>query len=121
MKLSPNFSREEFACQCGCGFDTVDVYLIEVLQCLRDNVKAPITINSACRCPEHNAKIGGAKNSQHTRARAADIVVKDMDPDIVAEHVERIFKGLNITGGIGRYETFTHIDTRTNGPARWEG
>lgn len=121
MKLSPNFSREEFACQCGCGFDTVDVQLLEVLQVLRDNVQAPITINSACRCQEHNKKIGGAKNSLHTKARAADIVVKDMGPNIVAEHVERIFKGMNITGGVGRYETFTHIDTRTNGPARWEG
>jgi len=22
-------------------------------------------------------------------------------------------------GGVGRYDTFTHIDTRSNGPARW--
>jgi hypothetical protein len=26
---------------------------------------------------------------------------------------------LNGTGGLGRYGTFTHIDTRSNGPARW--
>jgi uncharacterized protein YcbK (DUF882 family) len=24
-------------------------------------------------------------------------------------------------GGIGRYETFIHVDVRLDGPARWEG
>jgi len=34
----------------------------------------------------------------------------------VASYVEDNFP----TASIGRYATFTHIDTRTNGPARWE-
>lgn len=121
MKLSDNFSREEFACQCGCGFDTVDAQLLDVIQAVRDAIEVPITINSACRCPDHNAAVGGSPNSQHTKGRACDIVAKGIRPHLVADVVEQVLKMKGIAGGIGRYTTFTHIDTRTNGPARWEG
>jgi uncharacterized protein YcbK (DUF882 family) len=121
MKLSDNFSREEFACQCGCGFDTVDAQLLDVVQTLRDALEVPIKINSACRCNEHNTAVGGSANSQHTKGRACDVVATGVEPADVAEVVEFILDHKGIAGGVGRYTTFTHIDTRTNGPARWEG
>ena len=30
--LTSNLSRHEFACECGCGFDTVDFELVTVIQ-----------------------------------------------------------------------------------------
>lgn len=116
--LSKNFSREEFKCKCGkCNYDTVDAELLEVLQDLRDVLKAPVNINSANRCPEHNASVGGSKNSYHILGRAADISVDGISPALIQEHFEHKYPD---KFGIGRYETFTHIDTRTN-KARWNG
>lgn len=116
MKLSKHFSRSEFACQCGCGFDTVDAFLLEVLEIIRANFKNPITITSGCRCAEHNYKIGGAKDSQHTLGRAVDIKVKDTEPKKVYDFLNKGFKNQL---GLGLYSGWVHVDTRTNGGARW--
>ncbi len=45
-----------------------------ILQPIRDNFGAT-TVNSWYRCPELNEDIGGASNSQHLRAEAADIKI----------------------------------------------
>ncbi|WP_110665178.1 D-Ala-D-Ala carboxypeptidase family metallohydrolase [Salinicola halophilus] len=115
-RVSPNFLRSEFACQCGCGFDTVDVSTIEVVQAVRDHFGVPVTINSGCRCPEHNRAVGGAEHSQHVLARAADIAVRGVSPDTVHDWIAEQYP----SASLGRYRTFTHVDTRTGGPARWD-
>ena len=116
--LSKNFSAWEFRCPCGCGFDGVDPLLVQSLQELRDIIKRPIRINSGCRCPRHNQDVGGEIDSQHLLGKAADVVVSGVDPGTIARIAERIpaFK----QGGIGIYNTFTHLDVRDNGPARWD-
>ena len=90
-RLSINFTREEFRCKgenChptiagNCGFDTVDTELLRILENVRNHFDEPVTITSACRCMAHNESVGGAHNSQHTKGRAADIIVKDVDPRI---------------------------------------
>ena len=88
-KLSKHFSRYEFACKCGCGFDTVDAELITVLEDIRGHFDRPVSINSAARCKEHNESIGGGKRSQHLLGKAADIVVKGIDPAVVYRYLER--------------------------------
>lgn len=71
--LSENFSRREFACKCGCGFNRVEPELVEQIQRFRDmlwissGVEIPITVTSGCRCPKYNAEVGGAKTSFHLR------------------------------------------------------
>ena len=50
MKLNKYFHRSEFACKCGCGFDTVDTELLKVLTRLRVRFNKPVKITSACRC-----------------------------------------------------------------------
>lgn len=116
-RLSPHFVRAEFACKCGCGFDTVDPQTLEILEAVRTHFNAPVTITSGCRCPTHNRRVGGATSSQHILGRAADIQVQGVAPDEVydwiAEHFPR--------ASLGCYATFTHVDTRSNGPARWGG
>jgi uncharacterized protein YcbK (DUF882 family) len=113
--ISRHFKRSEFACKCGCGFDTVDAELLEALEDMRAWFNSPVTINSACRCPEHNAKEGGSRLSQHLFARAADVVVRDANPEMVWLYLIEKYPEHY---GIGRYDTFTHIDTR-NKRARW--
>lgn len=115
--LSQHFSRKEFACKCGCGFDTVDVDTLKLLEEIRKFFMAPVTINSACRCYDHNKKVGGSKRSQHLMGRAADITIKGVTPMAVSQLAETLLMG---NGGIGTYNTFTHIDTRTD-KARWAG
>ena len=117
--LTKDFSRDEFKCRCGkCVGNYVDIRLVKGLQALRDLIGMPIIINSAVRCPEYNKKVGGVKDSQHIKGRAADIRVKGMDPGKVADFAEQIDVFKN--GGIGRYSTFTHVDVRGY-RARWNG
>ncbi len=115
--LARHFSRREFACRDGCGFDTVDAQLLEVLTVVREHFDAPVTITSGCRCAEHNAAVGGSPNSQHLLGRAADFVVQGVAPDEVADWLDRTYAGRL---GIGRYPKsgFTHVDSRLI-PARW--
>lgn len=116
MKLAKNFSRKEFACKCGCGFDTVDTKLIEVLQWLREEVNVPITITSGCRCVKHNKLIGGVYGSQHTLGRAADIQVYGYDSSYIHDLLDEVFEN-NIS--LGEYDSFVHVDTRTDSGRRW--
>ena len=116
MKLSKHFSREEFACRCGCGQDTVDAELITILETVRNHFKKPITITSGNRCTAYNAKIGGAKASLHITSRAADFVVADTDPEDVYNALVQ-FVGDRF--GAGLYNRWVHFDTRSGNFARW--
>ena len=115
--LSEHFSRSEFACRCGCGFDSISPELITVLEDVRMHFGAPVKINSGCRCEKHNAKVGGVPNSQHVQGIAADIVVIGINTNRVADYLERKYPDRY---GVGRYSSFTHIDVR-QAKARWRG
>ncbi|MDI5890621.1 D-Ala-D-Ala carboxypeptidase family metallohydrolase [Halomonas rhizosphaerae] len=115
MKLSVNFARHEFACSCGCGFDTIDAATLEILETVRQHFGRPVTVTSGARCRDYNASVGGASQSQHLFGRAADIKIQGHPAMIVADFIEENFPHASI----GRYLTFTHVDTRTDGPARW--
>jgi len=117
--LSQNFSRNEWECFCGCGFDTVDFKLIKVLEDLRDNfggIPLIITDEGGCRCPAQNLLSGGSKRSKHMLGRAADIKIKNIPPTLVHRYLVNTYPG---ELGIGLYKTFVHVDTRSDGPARW--
>lgn len=117
IKVSNSFLRNEFQCQCGCGFDTVDVELIKIVQGVRDQFGLPVTITSGCRCPSHNASVGGAQSSQHVLGRAADIQVAGVAPQDVQAYLHGRYPD---SYGIGSYPTFTHVDSRGS-KARWQG
>jgi len=115
MKVSKHFNRSEFACRCGCGFDTVDVETIEVLEDLRECFEQPVYISSGCRCIHHNQSVGGTLKSLHTMGRAADVIVNNVNPLIVYAYLDSKYKDKY---GLGKYDDFTHIDTRSQ-KARW--
>ncbi len=131
--ISPHFSRHEFACKCGCGFDTIDAELIKYLEEMADHfqtmLKATrilIHVTSGCRCPAHNKAESASKASQHTVGRGIDFWMSYdtvmttrnvMDPGRVYQFLSNRHIG---KFGVGRYSNRTHFDTRTNGPARWD-
>ena len=121
LKLSAHFSRSEFACKCGCGFDTVDVKLIQVLEAIRSAVGKPLIIKSGCRCLSHNIRVGGAKKSQHLFGRAADIWLRGHDGEEMARLAEIILLGMNGGGGLALHSNFCHVDVRTaNRVIKWK-
>ena len=124
MKLTKNFKLKEFECK-GGGKMPLDVYenvikLAGQLQILRDYTGRAITINSAYRNPEHNAKINGSsKKSQHLLGKAADITIEGLKPAEVYRIIEDLIElGEMLQGGLGSYDTFTHYDIRKT-KSRW--
>jgi uncharacterized protein YcbK (DUF882 family) len=78
---------------------------------LRDAVGKSISITSGYRSPQHNKKIGGAKDSQHVKGMAADIKVAGMTPKEVALVIEGLIEsGKMKQGGIGIYPSCVHYD-----------
>ena len=115
--LSEHFSRSEFACKCGCGGDTIDAETLLLCEEVREiNGGHPITPNSGFRCIAYNRAIGSNDDSQHPKGRAADLPVDD--PDLV---YDELCKRHPSKYGFGKYATFVHVDSRTDGPTRWEG
>jgi len=88
------------------------------LQILRDYVDASITVNSAYRFPKHNKSIVGASRRQHILGKASDIVVHGYTPDEVYSIVQNLRRNPLLKGvifqGLGRYNTFLHVDIREN-------
>lgn len=116
-RITQHFTRKEFECHCGCGGDTIDVNLAKVLNLLRLHFNKQVTINSGFRCKKHNKSVGGGKNSQHLKGKAADIVVRGVNPKKVCSYLRKMYPDKY---GIGQYNKFTHIDVREI-KARWFG
>ena len=123
MQLTENFNLNEFQCKCGCEMPyNVEKNIIELadnLQILRDHLNKPINPTNGFRCATHNKSVGGVKNSQHILGKAADIKVKGVSPNEIADAIEHLMEsGKFKMGGVGRYNTFTHVDIRGS-KARW--
>jgi uncharacterized protein YcbK (DUF882 family) len=127
MKLSTNFSLDEFASADGTApSGEVLKNLTELaknLEVLRKHIGQPIRVTSGFRSREHNKKIGGATNSFHVLGMAADIQVSKMTPEQVAKAIELLIKeGKMKQGGLGIYRTWIHYDLYFDGktPRRWK-
>lgn len=103
--LTRNFSRKEFACKCGCGFDNISPKLVARLQEIRDYIENPIIISSGCRCEKHNKLQGGASASAHLKGFAADILCADN-----ASRFELLSLALKKFARIGINSGFIHVD-----------
>lgn len=118
--VSENFRAAEFKCKC-CGQlhpdfpDKPPAALLGFLEDIRAHFGKPVHINSGYRCPNHNAAVGGAKASQHMAGTASDIWIGGVLPSDVYAYADKI---IGTKGGVGSYETFTHIDAR-GFRARW--
>ena len=115
-KLSTNFRVKEFSCSDGSDPIFIDTELVTVLQKIREHFAKPVTITSAYRTPSRNKEVGGTTYSQHLYGKAADIKISGVSPKKVADYAETLLDN----GGIGIYNTFTHIDVRST-KSRWQG
>ena len=123
-KLSKHFTEKEFACKCQARAPWIEPHkqvlppkeLVDVLEDLRGWFGKPVVVHSGYRCPTYNKHVGGASRSMHMKAIAADITVVGHTPDEVSAYLLKKYAGKY---GIGRYNTFTHIDVR-GGPDRWD-
>lgn len=116
-KLSANFRVREFACTDGSDPIFVSPDLVTVLQKIRTHFGKAVTITSAYRTPSRNKAVGGTTYSQHLYGMAADIKVSGVSPKKIASFAETLLQN---SGGIGIYDTFTHIDVRAT-KSRWNG
>lgn len=124
MKLTQNFSLEEFNCKDGTTvpekYYSNVLKVAENLEVLREYLQRPIIISgSGYRTKKHNTEVGGAPKSQHLTASAADISVHGLPPMQIAEAIETLIEeGKMQQGGMGVYPTFVHYDIRGT-RARW--
>jgi uncharacterized protein YcbK (DUF882 family) len=132
IQLSEHFELGEFDCHDGeeCPAEllpNLQKLVIDVLQPVRYRWRGPLVIVSGYRTPEHNAKVGGARQSTHLTAEGADI--RPLAPsnlksfDLCVE--EMVGKGrLPSLGGYGKYKGWLHLDIRQAPDGhlrRWQG
>jgi zinc D-Ala-D-Ala carboxypeptidase len=67
------FKKEEFACKCGCGENTMQASTMQKLNIARELASIPFVVTSGRRCSTHNQWVGGKSESAHTKGHAADI------------------------------------------------
>jgi hypothetical protein len=125
-QLTVNFNVREFACHDGRQVPKIAVpALTRLCQQYLEPVRAqygPVKILSGYRPRDYNAKIGGARFSQHIyelspSSVAADFVCARGTP----REWHRFLDGmLHDPGGLGLYSSFVHVDNRPV-RARWTG
>lgn len=117
---------KKLTCSC-CGQGQLSIATFIVLETVRMHFDAPVTIESGPRCRAYNKKVGGADKSEHRiftedgdllDVDAVDIKVKGHTPQEVYLYLKNL-PYANLLG-IGKYKTFTHVDTRGYA-ARWIG
>jgi uncharacterized protein YcbK (DUF882 family) len=103
----------------------MDIETVNVLQECCDHFaktlavyRVVLYITSAARCFEYNRSIGSSDSSQHPRCRAIDFFIYSVSTPIIYAYLDNRYPDKY---GIGLYvkNGFVHLDTRTNGPARW--
>lgn len=127
-RLAPNFLLREFLVSEHVSTDVLlerllaqpnayeilqNLYVLaQRLQSVRDYYQNPVIITSGYRDAALNSLIGGAAYSTHMKGQAVDIIVVAAP----ANRVQRDFSGWY--GGLGAYESYTHLDIRGY-PMRW--
>lgn len=109
LRLSNNFTLEEFACPCCNGLPKVTEQFrlfIDMLQNTRDIYGANMRITSGYRCARHNKAVGGVSDSSHLKGIAADVACSSDEARLrlVRSALQAGFERI----GVGY--TFIHLD-----------
>lgn len=86
----------------------IDIEAAAALDRLEADLGRPLNINSGYRDPARNARVGGARGSQHTHGRAFDVDVRDLSTeerrDLIVRARAAGFRG------VGVYDNSLHFD-----------
>lgn len=108
LDLAPNFVVEEFMAAWKGRWGVLQPHTVEKVQAVRDDVGAPVAVNSGYRSPAYNAGVGGVAYSRHQYGDAADLDVEGISADDLADVCEA--HGADY---VATYETgHTHCDWR---------
>ena len=114
-----HFTEDEFRCGCGLcdkGYDDMSNSLLGKLDTAREEAATSFVLNSAIRCPAHNAEVGGVDTSSHLTGEAVDIEANNGPKRI------KIVAGLIKAGfrRIGIAKSFIHTDDdKTKAASLW--
>jgi uncharacterized protein YcbK (DUF882 family) len=100
------YKKEDFSCKCGCGLNNINNDIVNICNEIFWELNKYYTISSGCRCIPHNAKVGGEKNSSHTKGLACDLLVNNNNDRYLVLKI--LFEnGINRVGVSG---SFIHFD-----------
>ena len=117
--VTEHFLLSDFICPCCDRLKIVPGFYrhVGLLERFRRELDFPVIVTSGYRCPEHNARVGGAPHSWHLLF-ATDVKPADGDPEKIRRmHEAAVRLGF---GGIGVYEAHLHLDLRPE-PLMWRG
>ena len=126
---SSHLSWKELACKDGTPYpdEFIKDGRVFTLALVFEDIRSlcgdkPIRVLSAYRTPEHNRKVGGARNSQHVLGRALDLAPpKNFNVDEFYKLIRANTEDFGIQG-LGKYKTFVHVDIRpTTRLVVWSG
>jgi len=112
---SAHFSFVEFRCKCGgrysnCQRCWIARATVLELEKYRKSLGQGISIVSGCRCPSHNAAVGGASRSQHMTGKAVDFAALK---SVSWFRSRGIFNGLGYNRSNGRVRHGDQSTTRS--------
>lgn len=86
---------------------------LKVVDRMCDEIGLPVKeIVSAYRSPEYNKAVRGKSRSYHMSNQAIDVTFCKTSPWRVARAAKQLRDRRVFSGGIGKYHSFVHIDTR---------
>ena len=86
---------------------------LKVIDRLASEMGSPVdSILSAYRCPRYNRAVRGKSRSFHLNNQAVDVQFHGTSPWRVASVARFLRKKGKFDGGVGRYSSFVHVDTR---------
>jgi len=91
---------------------------VNVLDPLRVIVNQPIHVDSAYRCPELNAAVGGEHNSQHLPGQAADLIVPGIDVLTFNQIIRNPANKIPFDQLINEYGRWNHVSYNPNAAGR---
>lgn len=95
--------------------DAIRRLTINVLQPLRDDLAAPLIVESGYRCRKLNEMVGGVETSQHRKGEASDI----RSPFFLPLDIARRIVSLQLPfDQLILYPTFVHVSHKRKGRQR---
>jgi len=108
-----HFTKEEFACKCGCGISNPKKSFVERLDRAREHAMIPFHVVSGSRCAEHNASrdVGGVDSSAHLASEDRESTAVDLGIWDSRTRFD-IIDALRSAGftRLGVAKTFVHVD-----------